>query len=100
MPKDKKTDIDSKLAVLQNRCLRIVASAFRATPVSILEVETHIAPMRIHLNQLQAQVRLRLRIESCAKYIADSCRIIVNKLRSRTDRRREHRDTPEELKHA
>jgi hypothetical protein len=56
--------------------------------------------LRIHLNQLQAQARFRLRIGPCATFIADSCKEIAYKLRGRVGRRRHHRNTPGELKHA
>lgn len=54
-PKDvKKSSSTDKLAVLQNKCLRTIAGAFKATPISVLEAETFIAPIGIHLDQLQA----------------------------------------------
>jgi hypothetical protein len=87
MSKNKKTNVDDKLTVLQNKCLRIVANVSRVILVSVLKVETHIILMRTYLNQLQTQTRLRLKIESCAKYIANFCRNIINKFRDRIDRR-------------
>ncbi len=97
--KKKKIDINNKLTMLQNKCLKTIASVFRIIFVSILEVETYIISMNIHFNQLQTQTRLRLCIEFCAKWITDSCRIIINKLRKRVRRRRKHRVISEELKH-
>ena len=63
-PKDvnRNKSITSKLAVIQKRCLRTVAGAFKATPILVLEAETHIAPIDVYLDQLQAKARYRLRI--------------------------------------
>jgi hypothetical protein len=99
MIKNKKTNVDNKLTMLQNKYLRIVASVFQIILVSILKIETHIILMRTHFNQLQTQTRLRLRIESCAKYITSFCRDIINKFRNRIDRRRKHRIISKKLKH-
>jgi hypothetical protein len=96
--KDKKTDIEEKLTILQNRCLSTIAKVFRVTFVSILETKIFVISINIHLNELQTQTRLRLRIESTAKFITDSCRIIVNKLREGVKRRRKHRIISSELK--
>jgi hypothetical protein len=99
MLKNKKTNVDDKLTMLQNKCLRIVANVFRITFVSILEIETHIISMRTHLNQLQTQTRLWLKIESCAKYISNFCKNIINKCEDRIDRRQKHRIILKKLKH-
>jgi hypothetical protein len=85
MSKSKKTDIENKLTVLQNKCLRNVSRIFRIISISILEIETHIASMHIHLNYLQITIRLRLRIELVARFIVDSCKAIIYKLRDRID---------------
>ena len=64
-PKDvnRNKSITSNLAVIQNRCLRTVAGAFKATPIPVLEAETHIVPIDVYLDQLQAKARYRLRIK-------------------------------------
>ena len=46
---------------MQNKCLRVVSEAYRATSVNVLKIETQIALMNIHLNQLQTQAKSRLR---------------------------------------
>jgi hypothetical protein len=96
--KQKKTNIENKLTMLQNKCLRTMSKIFRVTLVSMLEVEIHIVSMNIHLNQLQTLSRFRFRIEFIAKYIAKSCKNIVYKLRDRTNRRRHHRFISKKLK--
>lgn len=35
---------------MQNKCLRTVARAFKATPIPVLEAETFIAPIDSHLD--------------------------------------------------
>ena len=58
IPKDiKKSSSSDKLAILQNKCLQTIAGVFKATLISILEAETFIAPIDIHLDQLQAKAR-------------------------------------------
>ena len=60
-PKDvKKSYSTEKLAVLQNKCLQTIAGAFKATPILVLEAETFIAPIDIHLDQLQVKARYQL----------------------------------------
>ena len=63
MPKEvkKSKTSTSKLSVMQNNCLRIITGAFKATPIPVLEAETYIAPIDVHLDTLQAQARHRLR---------------------------------------
>lgn len=46
---------------MQNKCLRTVTGAFKATPIPVLEAERFIAPIDVHLDQLQAKARYRLR---------------------------------------
>ncbi len=101
MLKIKKTSIDDKLTVLQNKCLRTISNVFRIILVSMFEIETHIVSINTHLNQLQVTTCLRLRIDLAARYIIDSCKAIAYKLRSRIDRRRiKHRVISDELKSA
>jgi hypothetical protein len=99
MSKSKKTNIENKLTVLQNKCLRNVSKIFRIISISILKIETHIVSMHIHLNYLQITIRLRLRIELVARFIVDSCKAIICKLRDQTDRRRKHRVISKKIKH-
>ena len=40
-----------KLAKVQNKCLRAIAGAYRATPTSVLEVETLIPLLDLYLNE-------------------------------------------------
>jgi hypothetical protein len=71
--KTKKTKIISKLAVIQNKCLRNIFEVFRVTLVSILEIETHVFLIDLHLNQLQMHARYRMRVESMSLMIRREC---------------------------
>ncbi|MBD0310811.1 MAG: hypothetical protein ICV80_22770 [Microcoleus sp. T1-bin1] len=97
-PKEKKTGLINKLAVIQNKCLRNISGAFRATPVPVLEAETHIAPMNCHLDYLQAHARYRMLSAGVPKMISKRCMLIEAKLQKKTGRRRKHRETLGELK--
>lgn len=87
----------SKLAVVQNKCLRAVAGAFRAIPVPVLEAKSHVAPIAICLNELQAKARFRMRSSGQVKLTTQKCRKIASNLRGRP---RAHRPTPGEVKKA
>lgn len=95
----KKSSSTEKLAVLQNKCLRTISGAFKATPIPVLEAETFIPPIDIHLDQLQAKARYRLRIGGQSKFIARACKIIASKLRGKAGRKRVQKPTPGVLKH-
>jgi exonuclease III len=99
-PKEKKTGTISKLAVIQNRCLRSISGAFRATPIAVLEAETHVAPIDIHLDRLQAHARYRMRAGGMPAVIRKACDRITDKLSGGPGRPRLHRPTPGELKRA
>ena len=94
-----KSSLSDKLAILQNKCLRTIAGAFKATPISVLEAETFIAPIDIHLDQLQAKAQYRLRVNGQSKFIAKTCTSIANKLRGKAGCKRAQKPTPGILKH-
>ena len=89
----------SKLSVMQDKCLRTVTGAFKATPVEVLEAETFIAPMELHLDNLQIKARYRLLAAGQAKLISKACNTIANKLRGKAGRKRTQHLTPGELKY-
>lgn len=90
----------NKLSVLQNKCLRCVSGAYRATPVSVLEAETHIAPMSVHLDRLQCLARARLHSGPMPSSLARAKRAIANKLRGKAGKKRVTRPSPGEKKRA
>lgn len=58
-----------------------------------------IAPIDIHLDQLQAKARYRLRAGGQAKIITAACSKIANKLRGKAGRKRTPQPTPGSQKH-
>lgn len=89
-----------KLLVMQNKCLRIVAGAFKASPISVVEAETFIAPIDIHLDQLQAKASYRLCMGGQAKVISAACKTITTKLRGKAGCERVHQPTSGVQKHS
>ena len=83
-----KLSLTRPLEVIQNRCLRTIAGAYRATPVPLLESETGIPPLRNHLAKLQAQYQLRKQNSPITKTIASACERIRNQLQGSRGRRR------------
>lgn len=53
----KKSSSTNKLAVTQNKSLRTIAEAFKDLPIPVLNAETFIASINIHLSHLQAKAR-------------------------------------------
>jgi hypothetical protein len=98
--KEKKTEIVNKLTIIQNRFLRIIFETFKITVVSVLKAKTHITSMNIHLNQFQALTRYRMRVADISTIIFKTCRTIESKLQKQTNKRKKHRQTSSELKHA
>lgn len=86
--------IESKMAVLQNKCLRTVSGAFKATPIKALDAETPVAPLSLHLNCLQAKARARMRATGQSRVIAKQCKKIEEKLKNHVGRARIPTATP------
>jgi hypothetical protein len=98
--KTKKTRIINKLVVIQNKCFRNIFEIFRVTFVSILEIETHVLFIDLHLNQLQTHARYRMRIEDMSLMIRKECDKITHKLSTNLDRSRTHKEISDEFKRA
>jgi hypothetical protein len=80
--------IAKQLATEQSACLRVVAGAYRATPVRSLETETLTPPLDIYLNKGLADFEARLDRTGIRELIEKSCAAIAAKLRQRTTRGR------------
>jgi hypothetical protein len=98
--KKKKTRTISKLAIIQNRCLRSIFETFRVILIAVLKTETHVALIDIHLNRLQTHARYRMRVEDMSTMIRKTCDRITNKLSDDSERSRLHRLISSELKRA
>src|SRR5258708_6309474 len=59
-PNGKVKGVAAKLERIQNKCLRVVAGAYRATPIRSLEIETFTPPIDLHLDSRLAAFQKRL----------------------------------------
>ena len=82
------------LAIIQNKCLRRISGAYKATPIAELETETHILPIDIHLDELQAKARQRLQSSGHYERIEKIKRKIHRTLKEERDRHRKAELTP------
>jgi uncharacterized membrane protein len=98
--KTKKTKIINKFAVIHNKCFRNIFEVFRVTLVLILEIETHVLFIKLHLNQLQTHARYCIRIENMSLMIRRKCDKITHKLNTSFDRFRTYKKISDELKRA
>jgi hypothetical protein len=99
MLKNKKSRMINKFAVIQNRCLRSIFELFRVISISILKAETHVVFIDLHLNQLQIQIKYRMRIANMSNIIRKKCKSITSKLNNDFERSRMHKLISSELKH-
>ena len=82
---------EKSLDKYQNQSLRMIAGAFRATPIYALETETYTPPLNIYLDSHLAAFRKRLGAIKIKDIIERQC----EKLRKRLQRRRRYtRSTP------
>ena len=73
----------AKLISTQNKCLRAVAGAYRATPISVLEMETHTPPLDLFLDAKLAKFRLRHKQSGMEVLVSMACARIRSKLQRR-----------------
>jgi hypothetical protein len=99
MLKNKKSKMINKFAIIQNHCLRSIFESFRIISISILKVETHVAFIDLHLNQLQIQIKYRMRIADMSNIICRECKSITSKLNNDFEKFRMHKLISSELKH-
>jgi hypothetical protein len=78
--------VAAKLTGVQNKCLRVVSGAYKATPVAALETETYTPPLDLYLDAKLAKFRLRHRQSGMEELVTRSCARIQAKLRTRHSR--------------
>ena len=83
-----------RLLTTQNKCLRTIAGAFKATPVRVLEAETFTSPLNVHLNRLQAEARMRMRDSGRAEQVRLACERVASRLRGSRGRIASRKPTP------
>ena len=63
----------AKLELIQNKCLRVVAGAYRATLVHSLEIETFTLLIDLYLDSRLAAFQDRLANSEVGQFIENSC---------------------------
>jgi len=58
-----------KLAKIQNKCLRAIVGAYKATPTLVLKTETSIPPLDLYLNKRLVNFRFRYK----EKLVMEAC---------------------------
>ena len=86
--------IARKLATTQSQCLRVVAGAYRATPVRLLEVETAIPPLDLYLNKRVVEFEQRLESTGKNGIISAACNRVATRLQRQRKRRQRHATVP------
>lgn len=81
--KDARKNTTEKMAAIHNRCLLVVAGAYKETPVEVLHIETMTLPIQEHLEILQAKARSCLKTGGQAAFIRRQCKQVAAKLRKR-----------------
>jgi hypothetical protein len=84
----------AKLQPVQNKCLRVVAGAYKATPVRALETETHTPPLDLYLDSRLAAFRNRLANSPVGQSIQEAYKVIQQRLWNKRGRQRGYRPTP------
>lgn len=89
------TTITRGLRAAQTDCLRVVAGAYKATPIRHLETETHVPPIDIYLNKRLAEFEARLEATGKAQLIRNACARVKANIRKGPGRpRKQRRDEP------
>ena len=88
-PKGKVQRLAAKLEKIQNKCLRVVAGAYRATPIRSLETETFTLLIDLYLDSRLAAFQKQLEDSEVGQIIENSCAWI----RARVKNRSRHRTT-------
>jgi hypothetical protein len=73
--------------------LRIVAGAYKATPIQSLEVETYTPPLDLYLDSRLAKFRERLTQSEIGKVIQEAYSTIRDRLKKRKRKRRSRSQT-------
>jgi hypothetical protein len=81
--------IARNLATIQSQCLRVVSSAYRATPVRFLEVETAMLPLDLYLNKWVADFEQRLERTGKGTLIRGICNQVAVRLQQRRQAQRQ-----------
>ena len=84
------------LQTLQNKCVRLIAGAYKRTPTAALQKETEIPPLSIYLQALTLGYMENIQSTDVGKLIQACCTCIKHQLLTGTMREREIQETPQE----
>lgn len=70
----------NKIAVIQKKCLWLIAEADKVTTIEFLQAEALMALMQEHLDQLHAKARSRLRVSGQETSIQSKVQADCNKI--------------------
>ena len=79
--------IARELLTIQSSCLRVVAGAYRATPIRSLETETWVPPLDLYLNRRVADFKERLSQTGATAALQIARRRVARATLNRQDRR-------------
>jgi hypothetical protein len=82
-PNRKAQRMAAKLEHIQNKCLRIVAGAYRTTPICSLETETFTLPIDLYLDSRLATFQKRLENSEVSQVIGNTYNWIKARIKSR-----------------
>ena len=85
--KKKPRGIAKELLTAQSNCLRVVAGAYRATPVRSLETETWVPPLDLYLSKRVAEFEARLERTGKAALLRAARGSVASAIRCRRTRR-------------
>ena len=77
---NKQNQLISCLGKIQNKCLRVITGAHRATPVEMLHNEAQILPMRVALERIVLRSSERSETGPVSQVIKQACAAIREKL--------------------
>jgi hypothetical protein len=76
-----------KLQTTQNKCLRVISGAYKATETRLLESEVWCPPLDLYLNRWVARFEERLEKTGMDQLIRRSCAYVARRVRQRRGRR-------------
>src|SRR5208282_5528597 len=86
-PKGKAQGLAAKLEKIQNKCLRVVAGVYRATPIRSLEIETFTLLLDLYLDSRLAAFQKRLENSEVGRVIENACNWIRARIKNRRGRK-------------
>jgi hypothetical protein len=90
----------AKLERIQNKCLSVVAGAYRATPIRSLETVTFTPPLDLYLDSRLAAFQRRLENSEAGRVIENSCNWIQARIRNRRGHKSARKSTTKEQREA